>query len=75
MGQLFSSLMPNIQVANIFQGLIFTFFFLFGGIFIQKGDMSVVLASIACAPPYRHTRLLAYTTRQQSVELCLIVIA
>ena len=41
MGQLFASLMPNIQVANMIQGLCFTFFFLFGGVFIQKGSMPI----------------------------------
>jgi len=38
-GQMMASLLPNIQVANILCGLCFTFFFLFGGVFIQRGVM------------------------------------
>jgi len=39
LGQFLSSLMPNLQIANIIQGLFFTFFFLFAGVFIQKSAM------------------------------------
>lgn len=39
MGQLLATLFPNVQVANIIQGVFFGFFFLFGGVFIQKSAM------------------------------------
>lgn len=39
MGQLLAALCPNMQVAQGLQGLVFTFFFLFGGVFIQKNQM------------------------------------
>ncbi len=41
LGQLMASLLPNIQVANILCGLCFSFFFLFGGVFIQKNAMPI----------------------------------
>jgi len=39
LGQLLASLLPNIQVANILSALCFMMFFLFGGVFIQRGVM------------------------------------
>lgn len=38
-GQMLAGLFPNMMVANIMQGLMFTFLFLFGGVFIRPTDI------------------------------------